>query len=288
MLRKRTIIRIKNIIISTLLASFLLNTVSYAEINGSQMNSVINKISVIDETIINTGNLDIEEVDLSYTLNNDNWIAFYKNFIRELGGIRISYYNENGNLIAKKNVLPKQFEGSSYEFERETLYAENTFILRDTVNKYYIDLSNSNFSDNIPCFIKNLNEEHGSTFDSDTDGKNKNKNYFIDVDFNKWENCKTISEWLEDRSNLQNLTDELGVDFEGSDNLEVWLSKNEENCKSAGILIEPITFYPDSTEEIYCNDKTISKNYNLTHGITSSRLETEMKERGEWNWILII
>ena len=129
MLKKRTLIRIKNIIVSTLLASFLLNTVSYAEINSLQMNSVINKISVIDDTVINTGNLDIEEVDLSYTLKNDNWIAFYKNFIRELGGIRISYYNENGNLIAKKNVLPKQFEGSSYEYKRETIYSNKTIAI---------------------------------------------------------------------------------------------------------------------------------------------------------------
>ena len=97
MLRKRTIIRIKNIIVSTLLASFLLNTVSYAEINSLQMNSVISKINAIEDTVINTGNLDIEEVDLSYALNNDNWVAFYKNFIRELGGIKICYYNENGN-----------------------------------------------------------------------------------------------------------------------------------------------------------------------------------------------
>ena len=214
MLKKKILLKIKSIITTTLLASFMLNSIAYAEINSYQMNSVISKINAIDDTVINTGNLDIEEVALSYTLNNDNWIAFYKNFIRELGGIKISYYNESGNLIAKKNVLPKQFEGTSYEFEKETVYVDNTFILRDTVNKYSIDLSSFNFTDNIPCFIKR--SENNTSFGNIEDGI---KDSFVEVDFNKWE-----------------------------------------NCKSAGILIEPITFYPDSTEEIYCNDKTISKN----------------------------
>ena len=200
MLRKRTITRIKNIIISTLLASFLLNTVSYAEINSSQMNSIIGKINAINDTVINTGNLDIEEVDVSHTLNGDNWIAFYKNFIRELGGIKISY----------------------------------------------------SFTDNIPCFINKTEIASDSWNFEETELKTKKS--YVDVNFDKWENCKTISEWLEDRSNLQNLTDELGVEFEGSDNLEVWLSKNEENCKSAGILIEPITFDYDSAVTFYKTD----------------------------------
>lgn len=258
----------------------MLNTISYADINGSQMSSVISKIDNIDNTIINTGNLDIEEVDLSYVLKDNNWIAFYKNFMRELGGVKISYYDKNGNQIDKKYVLPKQFEGSSYEYERETVYVEDTLILRDTVNKYSIDLSGFEFSDNIPCFIEKPSDGNEVVTESDRDDDN---NLYVAVNFNKWENCKNISEWLEDRANIQNLTNELGLSFEGVDDLNAWLGEYDAEYKSPGILIEPITFYPDSTEEIYCNDKNICRDYNLTHGFTSNRLEVKMKEYGNWN-----
>lgn len=282
MLKNKNILKIKNLIVITVLTSIMLNTVSYAEINSSQMSSVISKLNNVDNTTVNTGNLDIEEVRLSYILKNDNWIAFYKNFIRELCGVRLSYYSESGTLLAKKYVLPNQFQGSSYEYARQTIYVDNTLILRDTVNKYRIDLSNFSFSDNIPCFI-DKNEIASDSWNFE-ETEIKTKNSYVDVNFDKWRNCKNIKEWLEDRKNIQNLTNELGVNFEGSDNLEIWLQKAEVDCKSPGILIEPITFYPDSTEEIYCNNNNVCKKYNLTHGLTKSRIETEMKELGKWSW----
>ena len=283
MVNKKIIVKIRNIISISLLISLFFNIFSYAEVSNNQMTSVFSVLNNIDGTIINTGNLDIEE-EPRHNLLSDGWIGFYKNFIFELGGVKLSYYDGTGNLVAQRNILPNQFkEDTSREFAKETVYEKEggTLILRDTVNKYFIDASGFSFSDNIPCFIKNV-DNYSSVWEDDF--YNNNKEPYVRVDFSKWEGCKNISEWLNDIANLQTLTDELGVSFEGSNDLTVWIGSTTQDCKSPGVLIEPITFYPDSTEEIYCNDKKICDDYNLTHGLTSKRLEAEMKEIGEWHW----
>lgn len=48
------------------------------------------------------------------------------------------------------------------------------------------------------------------------------------------------------------------------------------------IKVEPVSFYPNSTEEIMCSNNIISHAHNLTYGILRDRTEEQMKKMELW------
>ena len=42
-----------------------------------------------------------------------------------------------------------------------------------------------------------------------------------------------------------------------------WINQSSENGIMNSIKVEPITYYPDSSEEIYCSNKDMAKEISL-------------------------
>lgn len=88
---------------------------------------------------------DIEEE------NNGDWAGFYKNFIREIGAVRFTFYDKNGEHVTERIIAPTQFnKGNEYEFTPPFVKGANNIIIRDSKSPFKINLQGINFSNNIP------------------------------------------------------------------------------------------------------------------------------------------
>lgn len=126
--------------------------------------------------------------------------------------------------------------GDTLEFYKAYIEGEKDFI----VGGYfpfgkcnYVNVRNCQSSTNIPLLI-----------DYDLI---RNDSYIY---FNPWENAKNGKEWAEENNgeNLNNLCEEIGVTFTNESGSKVtameWLGGGN------SVVLEPVTFYPNATEEI--------------------------------------
>ena len=249
------------------------------------------KVSAAEKSISNfqphNSRTDAKEIPIAMDINvgeNDSWEGWYKNFIVDLNAVRFRFFDGNGIKVREEICLPSQFSGSSFSFENIYIRGEKDIILQDTV-PYTISLVGFKFSDNIPFFrVQENKSTMGGDFSSDS---KDNLDYsLLKTDFTKISNPKLFNEWIDEENgiNLDKLDKEVGfnlLDKEGK-NISVsdWL-KSGEDGKLNSITIEPIAFFPGSTEEIYESNKICSEEYNMNFDNAFQRTLTNLKAAGE-------
>ena len=280
---------------------------------SSGMGSVIQR-KITEITTRVTGNQDpnatnaenvAQETSTSYDIEQENggsWEGFYKNFIREIGAIRFTFYDTNGNHVTERIIAPKQFQGSEYEFTPSLIMGTNNIIIRDSKSPFKLNLQGILFSDNIPFMVyhthetvlkinnKNTDEISNKFIESESgdDEDSTTSNMKSMIDLTKWNNPKNTSDWLNEKDeqgnelvNLKNLDNEIKFGLKNKEGKEVnvieWLGEIDETTKTTpSIKIEPISFYPDSTEEIMCDSLEVSEKYNLTYDTAMARATDEL------------
>lgn len=154
-----------------------------------------------------------EETPLESNDIRNSWLGFYKNFIVELGGIKISLYsNELMSGVSEPvwtfNVYPKQWQGKN-EMKRRFGYSTKSIFMQK--NNGMIILSsvkemnnNVKYSNNIPQITKYYNENGEKlTYVYFTQWKQDNGQYFTNVD--SWKDYNN-------GENIDLLAKDLGVD----------------------------------------------------------------------------
>ena len=195
----------------------------------------------------------------------ESYEGWYKNFIVECGACRITLRNYDGSIINDFYVLPKQFENNT-ELQRimnvkgvdNQKDSKGRTILFMQENEGKLDLKDYNYngleikySDNIPQLAKRLDE-------------NDNELPFVYFEpFNK--DFKTVESWKEynNGENVNKLAVDLGIDISNlckdpKDNRELsfyeWVTTTNNTGVSPSLELQPLTLYPETTEQIYCND----------------------------------
>ena len=195
----------------------------------------------------------------------ESYEGWYKNFIVECGACRITLRNYDGSIINDFYVLPKQFENNTklqrimnVEGVDNQKDSKGRTILFMQENEGKLDLKDYNYkglevkySDNIPQLAKRLDE-------------NGNELPFIYFEaFNK--DFKTVESWKEynNGENVNKLAVDLGIDVNNlckdpKDNRELsfyeWVTTTNNIGVSPSLELQPLTLYPETTEQIYCND----------------------------------
>lgn len=203
--------------------------------------------------------------------------GWYKNFIVECGACRITLRNYDGSIINDYYVLPKQFE-NNVEITRILNYAgvdnqkdsEGRTILfmqkndgKLNLNDYIYKALNGSelerkYSDNIPQLSEMFN------------GKDKLPYIY----FEEFSEYTTVESWKEynNGENVNKLATDLGINTatlckNPIDNKEIsfyeWVTTPNAEGVSPTLELQPITLYPETTEQIYCNDFYTAQDYNL-------------------------
>ena len=190
--------------------------------------------------------------------------GWYKNFIVECGAVRVTLRNYDGSIIKDYYVLPKQFENNS-EITR-TFIADGNADLKDSegrtilfmqknegklnLNDYtYKALNGSElerkYSNNIPQLTKINNNEGGDL------------PYIYFEPFNK--DFKTVEDWknFNNGENVNKLAEDLGftslneyVSTSNNKTFYEWVNSVNENGVSPTLELQPITLYPETTEQM--------------------------------------
>ena len=247
------------------------------------------KVSVAEKSISNfqphNSRTDAKEIPIAYDITEGtdaSWEGWYKNFIVDLNAVRFRFFDGNGVKVREEICLPSQFSGSSFSFENIYIKGIKDIILQDTI-PYSISLVGFKFSDNIPYF-RLLENNDESILDENSQDYTITR--ILKTDFTKISNPKLFNEWIDEENgiNLDKLDKEVGfnlLDKEGK-NISVsdWL-KSGEDGKLNSITIEPIAFFPGSTEEIYESNKKCSEEYNMNFDNAFQRTLTNLKAAGE-------
>ena len=241
------------------------------------------------------------EIEVELTIDiYKNYEGWYKNFIVECGACRITLRNYDGSIINDYYVLPKQFENNS-EIIRVLNFAgvdnqkdsEGRSILfmqknegKLNINDYiykplnYSDLEKK-YSDNIPQLAK-------------IKGNDGNRLPYIYFEpFNK--DFKTVEDWksYNNGENVNNLAKDLGIDTTNlckhpDDNRDItfyeWVTTANSNGISPTLELQPITLYPETTEQIYCNDFYTAEKFNLQWNSDMGAYCEELNKGGIGGW----
>jgi hypothetical protein len=236
----------------------------------NKMKKIIAIILIFSLSLVNSAKAELTreksgryyEKPISYDIKN-NFTGFYKNFIIELGGVRLALYDSSGNELWKFDILPKQFADKSPIYELKTDYIESpeSIILPYT---YKLDLSIFRFSDYIPRLTQSENKYED--------------NRIPYVHFKDWTDWDEVWYWAEANNceNLIGLLTDLGVyeSYNGNKYLNpntneemdfiTWFNTTNIDKKTyPSMLFEPLTFYPETTEQIYCSKLAIAGEYGM-------------------------
>ena len=217
-----------------------------------------------------------DEVEPTIDIYN-SYEGWYKNFIVECGAVRVTLRNYDGSLIKDYYVLPKQFENNA-EITRTLNYAgvdnqkdsEGRTILFMQKNEGKLNLNDytykalngseleRKYSNNIP--------QLSNIFNNDGD----QLPYIYFKPFNK--DFKTVETWknFNNGENVNKLAEDLGftslneyVSTANNKTFYEWVNSVNENGVSPTLELQPITLYPETTEQIYCNDFYTAEKFTL-------------------------
>lgn len=193
-----------------------------------------------------------------------NYEGWYKNFIVECGACRITVRNYDGSTLYDYVVYPKQFEDKS-EIIRKLNYrgvdnqkdSEGRTIFFMQKNEGKLNLNDYDY--------KGLEKKYSDNIPQLPNFYNSNKKELSYIYFEDFSEYKTVDDWKNHNNgeNVNKLATDLGIDVaslcknpvDGKElNFYEWVITPNAEGISPSLEVQPITLYPESTEQIYCND----------------------------------
>lgn len=201
--------------------------------------------------------------------------GWYKNFIVECGAVRVTLRNYNGSIIKDYYVLPKQFENNA-EITR-IFIADGNANLKDSEGRTILFMQKNEGKLNLNDYTyKALNGSELERKYSDNipqlSEMFKGKDMLPYIYFKEFSEYTTVDEWKSFNSgeNVNKLAKDLGftslneyVSTANNKTFYEWVNSVNENGVSPTLELQPITLYPETTEQFYCNDFYTAEKFTL-------------------------
>ena len=237
-----------------------------------------------------------DEVEQTIDIYN-SYEGWYKNFIVECGAVRVTLRNYNGSIIKDYYVLSKQFENNS-EITRK-LNSEGVDNQKDSEGRTIFFMQKNEGKLNLNDYTykalngSELERKYSNNIPQLTEIY-KNKEQLSYIYFEEFSRYTTVETWkgYNNGENVNKLAEDLGftslneyVSTSNNKTFYEWVNSVNENGVSPTLELQPITLYPETTEQIYCNDFYTAEKFTLQWNSDMGAYCEELNNSGILGWL---